>query len=258
MSLSTETLSPTLILCIYLSSFAVDIRVERLFLKTFISICMTYYTLQCLCCNKLFERESRNVASARKHGTRDSFCSYRCHNIHQSKQISVPCGWCQKPILTKAFRLASSKSGHVFCNHHCAASYANTHKTTGNRRSKLEIWLEASLQELFPDQVIMFNNKEAINSELDIYFPELKLAFELNGIFHYEPIYGPDKLAQVQGNDHRKFQACAERGISLCVIDTSSQKYVKPSTSGKFLSIIKQLVDSKLAENKPFCGRQEI
>ena len=38
---------------------------------------------------------------------------------------------------------------------------------------------------------------EAINSELDVYVPSLNLAFELNGIFHYEPIYGEKKLNQI-------------------------------------------------------------
>jgi len=70
----------------------------------------------------------------------------------------------------------------------------------------------------------------------------LKLAFELNGIFHYEPIYGPKKLSSIQNNDHRKFQACAEAGISLCIIDTSGQTYFKESTSQKYLDIIISIV----------------
>jgi len=47
---------------------------------------------------------------------------------------------------------------------------------------------------LYPDLVIHFNKKDAINSELDIYIPSLKLAFELNGIFHYEPIFGKENF----------------------------------------------------------------
>ena len=82
-----------------------------------------------------------------------------------------------------------SKSGHLFCNHSCAATYNITHKTVGTRRSKLEVWLESQLRELYPNLTLLPNDKTAINSELDFYFPELKLAFELNGIFHYEPIY---------------------------------------------------------------------
>lgn len=80
-----------------------------------------------------------------------------------------------------------------------------------------------------------------------IYFPSLKLAFELNGIFHYEPIYGSDKLSSIQNNDHRKFAACHEAGISLCIIDTSKQTYFKPKSSQRFLDIITMTVTAAAA-----------
>jgi hypothetical protein len=137
-----------------------------------------------------------------------------------------------------------------FCSRSCSATYNNTHKTKGNRRSKLEKWLEEQLTVLYLELEILYSNKTTINSELDIYIPSLKLAFELNGIFHYEPIYGEDKLNQIQNNDNRKFQACLEKGIELCIIDTSQHKYVKPSTSQKYLDIITHLVNSKLESSK--------
>lgn len=133
-----------------------------------------------------------------------------------------------------------------FCNHSCSAAYNNTHKTKGCRRSKLEIYLESQLKLLFPNLDLRFNEKSAINSELDIYIPSLKLAFELNGIFHYEPIYGADKLSQIQNNDNRKFQACLERGIELCIIDTSTYSYFKEQTAKKYLEIVLNIIRSKL------------
>jgi len=138
-----------------------------------------------------------------------------------------------------------SKSGKVFCSRSCAATYNNTHKTTGTRRSKLEQWLEQTLTAHYPNLQFVFNGKEAINSELDIYIPELKLAFELNGIFHYEPIYGPEKLASIQNNDNRKFQACLEQGIELVIIDSSKMEYFKQKSAQKFLDIIKNIIESK-------------
>ena len=81
---------------------------------------------------------------------------------------------------------------------------------------------------LFPSLEFHFNRKDTINSELDIYIPSLKIAFELNGIFHYEPIYGPEKLGQINNNDERKMQACIEHGIELCLIDVSTLTYFKP------------------------------
>ena len=112
----------------------------------------------------------------------------------------------------------------------------------GTRRSKLEVWLEAQLRDLYPNLTLLPNDKTAINSELDLYFPDLRLAFELNGIFHYEPIYGPEKLASIQNNDHRKFAACIERGISLCILDSSKMTYFKESKAKVFLDIIRRII----------------
>jgi len=79
-----------------------------------------------------------------------------------------------------------------------------------------------------------------------VVIPTLKLAFELNGIFHYEPIFGSNKLKQIQNNDDRKFQACLEQGIELCLIDTSQQKYFKDVLSLKYLNIIVNIINNKL------------
>jgi len=137
------------------------------------------------------------------------------------------------------------KSKLNFCCQSCAATYNNTHKTKGTRISKLEVWLSKQLQQLYPNLEFQFNQKEAINSELDIYIPSLRLAFELNGIFHYEPIYGSEKLSSTQNNDNRKYQACIEQGIELCIIDTSHQTYFKEQTSLKFLNIIQNIINLK-------------
>ena len=106
--------------------------------------------------------------------------------------------------------------------------------------------MEERLREAYPDLDLHCNRTDAIQAELDFYFPALKLAIELNGIFHYEPIYGPEKLAKMQNNDARKWAACLERGIELCVIDTDNFVYYKAKGAEKYLSIISGLVDSKL------------
>jgi hypothetical protein len=108
------------------------------------------------------------------------------------------------------------------------------------------VWLENQLLSTYPNLDIVYNGKETINSELDIYIPSLKLAFELNGIFHYEPIYGQDKLSATQNNDCRKFQACLEQGIEMVIMDVSSLKYFKPQNAEKYLNIIKKILDTKL------------
>ena len=72
------------------------------------------------------------------------------------------------------------------------------------------------------------------------------MAFELNGIFHYEPIFGLEKLNKVKTNDSRKILACAEKGIGLAVIDCTTMKYFKPDKAVVFLDIITKIINDSL------------
>jgi len=188
---------------------------------------------------------SKNIPSMK------NFCSEECLKLFCTKRTrtDVKCLKCSKEFKKKNVEISRSKNN--FCSYSCSASYNNAHKTKGTQRSKLEVWLEGKLSERYSDLNILYSDRTAIKSELDIYIPSLNLAFELNGIFHYEPIYGADKLLKTKNNDDRKFQACIENGIELCIIDTTSQKYFKESTSIKFLDIICRIIDIKR-------GRKEI
>ena len=204
--------------------------------------------LQCDYCNKEYHRMKRIIRTAlvnRK--SKNNFCSMKCIGLFNNTKIIKYCSNCNKPVYRKKKEI-SAKTGNVFCNHSCSASFNNKHKKHGTRRSKLEKWLEIELPKIYPNLEFHFNRKDTINSELDIYIPFLKLAFELNGIFHYEPIYGEEKLSQIKNNDNRKFQACLENGIELCIIDTSKQKYFKLGSSKEFLNIIINIINKKLSK----------
>ena len=209
----------------------------------------TMIRLTCTSCRRGFDR-SLSHARTRSSPTYTNtlkFCSNRCgHDFRVlTLNTTLPCGQCGLPVTRLKVIAQKSKSGHLFCNHHCAATYANTHKTKGTRRSKLEVWLETQLLDLYPHLTLLPNDKTTINSELDLYFPDLNLAFELNGPLHYEPIYGPEKLASIQNNDTRKFQACLEKGISLAVIDTSKMVYFKPKAAHVVLDLIVQVIGAR-------------
>lgn len=202
--------------------------------------------LTCELCGRTFIRMKNS-------GNRHVFCDYKCAGRYKTLMQcqTKNCKQCGIEVVKTHSEMAASKTGHFFCTKSCAAKYNNAHKKHGTRRSKLEVWLEAELRKQFPEIGFVFNGKEAINSELDIFIPELKLAFELNGIFHYEPIYGNEKLTSIQSNDQRKFAACHERNISLCIIDTSQLTYFKVEKATVFFNIIKGKIEFHLqiAEN---------
>ena len=195
--------------------------------------------LNCNICHKDYSKLTSDI----KRGSVHNFCSKKCFNIFQDQRLLIRCQFCNKEILKKQYDIKRAKN--VFCSRSCNASYGNTHKTSGYNRSKLEIWLSSKLTTLYPKLEFHFNKIDTINAELDIYIPSLKLAFELNGIFHYEPIYGEEKLERTRSNDKRKFQACLEHNIELVIIDSSQQKYFKESTSQKYLDIITKIINLK-------------
>jgi hypothetical protein len=200
--------------------------------------------IKCDICSKIYSKQQKFVKSQFKlYPHRKHHCSLECKSKAFNQKIEVSCKQCGKSFLKRAKQL--KKFPNSFCSSSCAATYNNSHKKYGYRRSKLEKFLEEKLVVLYPSLEFHFNRKDAINSELDIFIPSLSLAFELNGIFHYEPIYGNDQLQSIQNNDKRKFQACLERKIELCIIDTSSLSYFKPANAQKYLDIVCNIVNSK-------------
>jgi hypothetical protein len=202
--------------------------------------------VSCDACNKKFQKTKFRCQPSLGYENRKIFCNLACRNKGQEKpKHEIICLQCNKQFTSSC----NYDSYRKFCSNSCSATYRNTHKKHGTRRSKLEIWLEQSLTSIYPNLEVHFNRKDAINSELDIYIPPLKLAFELNGIYHYEPIHGDKNLDRIKNNDNRKFQACLENNIELCIIDTSHQLYFKEQTSKIFLNIIRDIIEKKMVES---------
>ena len=204
-------------------------------------------TTQLVCdyCKNSFDKDSKFIKHKKDRGDKHVFCSNKCVAKFRDNSKTFECHVCKTAFIRQRSQL-KSKSGFQFCSKSCSAQWNNSHKTKGTRISKLEVWLSIRLPSLYPGLEFQFNRKDAIESELDIYIPSLKLAFELNGIFHYEPIYGEKKLASIKSNDDRKFQACLERGIELCIIDSSRLKYFKDKNVIPFLQIIQDIINRKL------------
>lgn len=206
--------------------------------------------IECSICKLAFYAKKKDVLTALKNAshTKLLYCSKQCCDLGRITRVPYVCDHCNKPISRTPQHILKHK--HAFCGHSCAALFRNAHRQKGYRSSKLEKWLQTKLPELYPNIEFRFNKRDTINSELDIYIPDLKLAFELNGIFHYEPIYGSDKLSKIKNNDDRKIQACLEQDIELCILDVSKLKYFKDERAQIYLDIITTIIEQKMAENE--------
>lgn len=184
-------------------------------------IMITQIQVTCDYCKCSFYRKPREVKRSILH-----FCSKDCFKQYNSmfikKVAHFNCGLCNKQCTVQKNRVRKTKSGLNFCSYKCSYTY---HKkfNVNSQRSKIEIKFAEEIQKIFPNLEFIFNNSDIIGYELDIYIPELKIAIEWNGVVHYQPIYGEEKLEKIQHRDYQKQLLCQKYGIELIIItDTKS------------------------------------
>ena len=197
--------------------------------------------LQCEYCDKEFyvpKNQIQKFISRTKNKleirNQHKYCSKNCSKESKKSGIIIDCKNCNKKSY-KQLREYNQKRNNYFCSHSCSTTWNNKNKTWGTNRSKLEKWLESELKIIFPKLEIKYNISSVIDKELDIYIPSLKLAFELNGIFHYEPIFGTEKLNGVKNSDNEKIEKCKFQSITLFIIDVREQRKFTIESSKKYL-----------------------
>lgn len=212
---------------------------------------------QCNQCEKSFEKVYSLNAHKKIHSStiEQSYIKGKTTQIQKHAMVynlnPTSCYFCNTVIPYDKMRLKLKerhKNKKPFCNRSCAALYHNQmYKKSGNQTSKLEKYLQSCLSETYKDLSFIYNAKSIVRGELDIYIPELKIAFELNGIFHYEPIFGIDRLVQSQMADQRKLEDCKLHAIDLHVIDTRNQRKFSIKTSQPYKDYVLNIINSKLA-----------
>jgi hypothetical protein len=172
--------------------------------------------------------------------------------------INCNCSHCNTMLHVSIPRFNKSKHKRFFCNRSCRASYNNIYNEAVKFKnpkgsSKLEKWLQHKLLETFPQLNFSFNDRKTLQLELDIYIPSLKLAIEINGVFHYKPIFGVVKYNSTINNDIRKKERCIEKNIDLTIIDVSSENF-STKTCNLHFEFISNLIIKSHSSRKVECG----
>lgn len=199
----------------------------------------------CLQCDINFFKKLSEIENHPNH-----FCSEYCSNQYKSKKQEVVCLVCKKPFLKKLSEILR-RERHC-CSKECAVILQRYFKNWGSNRSKLEKAIEKHLTEIFSFTIDY--NKTDIGYELDIYIPHLNQAIEINGIFHYEPIFGKDELLRRQKVDKLKAEECIKRNINLIVINVSKDKQSKKVMTQRInevVDIIRERINLYSEEAKP-------
>ena len=199
--------------------------------------------LKCGYCNNSFLRKKCQILDNIKNKT-NPFCCRQCYYNSMKTKITCKCKHCNTIIIKNPFEI--NKYKNIFCSQKCKGKYYSQFNKAF-RRSKLEKWLETQLIKTFPDLPIHFNDRKTIKQlELDIYIPLLRLAFEINGPCHYEPIFGTDNFKKIQDRDKQKLIECYKNDIELCIINTRQQRNFTEKTSQKYFKIIKTLIGTNI------------
>lgn len=121
-------------------------------------------------------------------------------------QLKCPNCFSSFELCPSIYSTRTKNNNDVFCSRTCVALFYAIKTEFGlNNRSKIEIFMEEKIKSEFPELKCNFNDREICNGlELDIYFPTLSLAIELNGIFHYQQIFSAEHFEKIQNHDNIK------------------------------------------------------
>lgn len=161
-------------------------------------------------------------------GKSNIFCSKECHDEFQTTKLKIKCNLCGKDFAQHKCIIERTKHGQNYCSHTCSSKVVYK-----------ESFIETEMEKLVKPIGLKYSrNDRSIVSplELDFYFPDINYAIEINGLFHYEPIYGKETLLAQKERDSRKRRLCKEKGIILRVVKPGNCK------DGTYMKRLKRVV----------------
>ncbi len=216
--------------------------------------------LECEVCNSTFYKYKNLVMRGLKGTRKVCTCSKECSGKIIGKRlfkgnIQLKCSWCEKEFsrTNRTYKTINLRLNKLpFCSRKCVAKWQYDTGQIKHMRSKLELWIEQQISKDFPNLSVEYNNRKIMGgTELDIYIPILNLAFELNGIYHYKPIYGEENLEIRKIKDFEKAIGCFSRQINLHVINCKEFEHLNESKDRKYYDYIKNIINKKLEEQIP-------
>lgn len=203
-------------------------------------------SLYCDCCGTIFGRSKREIQKKLIRKSKRIVCSRFCFDRLKCNGKIVKCANCEREVYKQSNHIKNAKNN--FCSLSCTTQFRNKNEPFGIVRSKLEQFLYDQIKEKYPQLNVLCNSKQ-LGFELDLFIPEINLAFELNGIFHYQPIFGIKKLERTKIIDEQKIINSASNGIKLIVIDTSEQRRFTEKSSEKYLDIVLMAIEERLSQS---------
>lgn len=206
--------------------------------------------LECEVCSSKFYK-TKNLVQRGIKGTRKlNVCSEKCRktiigNLNKiscrkyPETIDLKCTHCDKPF-KRTYRIyirQVKNNKKQYCSQSCSSS---NQRSTQNNRSTIELWLEEKLKNKYPNLDLLFNVRNVlVKCELDIYIPSLNLAFEINGAYHYKPIYGEKELVKRKEKDLYKKTECKNKKINLYIIDMRNYSNLRKSEKDLYQALTK-------------------
>ena len=221
-----------------------------------------FLPLECSRCSSTFYQRKSTVERAIGYivGLNNSrktleFCSPKCSDNRVTNKAEIythVCTTCQTEF-------QSDRKDSKFCGRQCKGKHdIGRNRKISKNRSKAEAYLFNRIRHEFPEIALLANDRAFLEGglEIDIFLPELSLAIEVNGPFHYRPIYGEERLERAQHNDQLKKENLENRSVELLSLDISgpehkSWKASKIHLEALFQNIIKPLVKGRLRLIEP-------